>query len=185
MEKWNQLESAVALFEETHRLQQKTVVLLQALTKIAERYESLEKSLPTAMSSKLEKALPSAADIASTLMVKTWIEAEKNAKRAAARYERAIKFSSLRIAGLALGCALAGAGSMIGIGMWVLPNAETVAKLKLEEEQYRSKIESMRRFGGDATISYCTDTQGRQRLCIQVEESSRTSFKGYRIIKGY
>lgn len=185
MKEWDPLASAVAIFEETKRQQRQTEGMLRELATTTARIEQLSRTLPETLSKEVGKAIPSAADVASALMTTNWAEANKNADIAANRYERAIRFSSRRIAGLALGCTFLGAGSMVVIGLWVLPSGETSARLKLEAEEYKSKIAAMRKHGGDAALDYCTDSKGRKRLCIQVDESVKSNRKGYRIIKGY
>lgn len=192
MNTWDPLKAAVSLFEESRRLQQQNKAILVELQEstrrhqaAVSRYEAICATLPERIAHQVESILPHVAHEAAGNIASKWTAANEHADLATETYKRVIRFTPRRILWLALGCALVGIGSMTAIGIWVLPNGATNANMRIEEARLSKTIEAIRKYGGDAAITFCNDRSGRQRLCVQIDETAKIELKGYRVIRGY
>jgi hypothetical protein len=136
-----------------------------------------------------KRQLDAASDAAGNRIVQKFMEANAKADKAAAAYERAAKFSIGRVVAIGLFAVFCGIAAMVVTASFIVPNAETVHALRMEEARLRADIEEWRRMEGANVLSYCKDGSATRR-CVRTDERAENRFVGdrgqtYRIIYGY
>lgn len=177
--------AAAAVFEESARQQRATKEVLTAISATIRHFQAQTDALPHQVLKSVDQALPAAAGKAASSIASKWTDANKHADKATKAYQEALRWSPWKIAGMAMFCTLCGIFGMVVTARSVLPQADVVAALRIEEANLRQKIQQLTGNGGFANVVICYDTRNRKRLCVQIDESARVPNKGYRVIKGY
>lgn len=185
MNEYSLAKSAAGVFEAAAQQQRDTAETLQALKSAIRQFETKTYTLPGQVLHEVNQTLPDAAKNAAAEISSNWTEANTHAEQAAQVYKNAARWTPWRVAGLALLSTICGIGGMVLTAQHVLPNAEVVAALRMEEATLRAKIQQLSAKGGNATVVECYDTNRRKRLCVLVDESAKVSTKGYRVVMGY
>jgi hypothetical protein len=174
-----------SLWQAAKRSFERAEVTQVQLGKAADALKVNAQHLPELIARRLEEQLPHAASKAASMISANWTDANMHADRAAKAYQEAAQNARKIIysgAFFVLGLFVL---AMLVMAFWLRPKFETLAQLRVQEEQLQARIELLTKQGGRANLSRCEDSKGRVRLCIKVDESAHLKGKSIRVIDGY
>jgi hypothetical protein len=167
-EKANQNEEEIS--KRNKALEQATATFCAQLDRLpAVLAASVERKLHTSFAD-AERKLEAAATIAGDRIVSRFTEANLDAERATAAYERGTKVSMRRIPGLAFACFLAGVAGVVLMMWFILPDEEKLSTMRREEARLTENIRNLIQRGGQAEVIGCT-VGTTTRPCIRTDES--------------
>jgi hypothetical protein len=133
-----------------------------------------------------ERQLDAAASTAGDRIVQKFEDANAKAVEATAAYQRAAEFAIWHVVAIGLFAVFCGTAAMVVTARSILPDAETVHALRMEEARLRANLEEWRRMEGANVLSHC-GPEGRR--CVRTNESAKELFgdrgETYRIVYGY
>lgn len=175
---------ASALLNETKRQQEDIKTLLGRLNAAVAAFERTTGSLPNTLSAKVGDALAASATHAASEIARNWTEANRHAEIATKVYRQAATWAPWRVTLLCLFAIALGIGAMLLTAWCILPNAEQLAQMRVQEAEMTQRIRILQARGGAASLTRCVDQNRKERMCVLVDESA-SGPKGYRVIKGY
>ncbi|TCS37913.1 hypothetical protein EDC30_103205 [Paucimonas lemoignei] len=185
MNEYSLAKTAAAVFEKTAEHQREVEAVLTALASAITQFKARSEALPAQVHREVERNLSEAARKAAAEIAASWNDANTHAEKATEAYKKAAIWAPWKIAAIAMLSTLFGIAGMVIVARSTFPDAQAIAALRIEEANLRAQIQQLTARGGYATLASCQDSNGRQRLCVQIDESAKTSAKGYRIVKGY
>jgi hypothetical protein len=180
------------IYESALRNQGSIKSALGDLNSAIDAMQNATNELPDELSSSVNKQISSAVESASREIIKKHTEANVQAERAYEAYDKAVRWSFMRIFGVALVLfvvilAATIIGMIIVVERW-LPDAREVQALRMEQAELERVVANLAQQGGRADLTTCK-LNGKPRLCIRTDENVPTydGSKGekYRIIYGY
>jgi hypothetical protein len=175
---------ASALLNETERRQEDIKILLGRLSGAVTDIERTASFLPTTLSARVDDALAASAKRAASEIAKNWTDANTHAEVATKVYQLAATWGPWRVSLICLFAISLGTGAMLLTAWRILPNAEQLAQMRIQEAEMIERIRILQTRGGGAPLARCFDQNRKERMCVLVDESASVP-KGYRVIKGY
>ena len=143
--------------------------------------------LPGKIAKSVSDAIEPAVDIAANRVVKRFIEANRDADRAALAYQQAAKFSMVRIVGAALGIVCVGAAAIVAVAWMTAPTSAEIQALRDERAQLQREIAVLEERGARTDFTRCKlpPNERQTRLCARLDPAFEkdTWEGGYRILK--
>lgn len=183
-ENWNQLQAAYSLNEATKRQQIQIDALLSELRQLVRSYQQTLDALPEQIERGVNRALPEAAETAAKSIAANWTAANNHAEAATLAYDRAKHVAPWLIFGsIGSGFLLMGVIGLF-IALKLLPSADQITQLRMEEQELRTTIGELEKKGGRTSFTYCDDQKGNSHLCVRVDQHKKSVAPGYQIVYG-
>ena len=182
---WNPLQAAYSLYEAAKRQQTQTDALLGELRQLVRSYQQTLTLLPAQIEQGVNRALPDAAETAARRIASNWTDANHHAEAAARAYEKAKRAAPWLIFG-SIGAGLLFVGALgTFIALKLLPSADRIAELRVEEQKLRATIAALEKKGGRTPLAYCDDQKGNRHLCVRVDQNNKSVSPSYQIVYGH
>lgn len=150
---------------------EKAVESMNALiTALNQQRMSMPATIVASVKSELSASIEAAAQTLTTRVASTNLAADQ----AAQAFQRAAKFSLLRV------CAPALFLSLVAIAIWFALAALSVHSLENEKAELEQRIAYLDSRGGHLDVSTCPSRNGESVPCIRVDETQKFQ-NGYRI----
>lgn len=171
-------QAARRQFEHTNAAQTELSNASNALRASAQR-------LPEVVAREIDKTLPAAAHKAADAIAANWHHANQHADRAAAAYSEATDRVRKVVYGGAAAMLAACAIVLLIFGLWLLPSFGKVQQMLVDKAQLEQTLDRLTRNGALANVQACRDSQGRERLCVRIDDKTKVTDRGLRVIQGY
>lgn len=182
---WNPLQAAYTLNEAAKRQQTQTDALVGEMRQLVRAYRDTLAVLPIRIEEGVERALPNATEVAAQSIAANWTVANQHADAATLAYSKAQRAAPWLIFG-SIGIGLLFA-VVLGtyISLKLLPSADQITELRMEEQKLSATIAELVKRGGRTPLAYCDDKKGIQHLCVRVDENKKSTTPGYMIVYGH
>jgi hypothetical protein len=145
------------------------------------------RDLPGKVAKSVSDAIEPAVNIAAEKVVKHFVDANRDADRAALAFQRAAKFSMTWIVGAALGIASVGAAAIVAVAWMLAPTSLEIQAIRDERAQLQRDIVAFEDRGARIDFTRCqlSSNEPKTRLCARLDPVFEKDIwnGGYRILK--
>lgn len=149
--------------------------------------QTAARELPGKISRSASEAIKPAVDDAATQVTKHFINANRDADRAALAYQQAAKFSMVWVVAAALMATAIGAAAVVAVAWMLTPTSVEIQALRDERALLQRDIAALEDKGARVDFTQCrlSNNPGRSRLCARIDPAfeSQTWLGGYRILQ--
>ncbi|MGO4382127.1 hypothetical protein [Pseudoduganella sp. RAF53_2] len=171
-----------ALLEAAIRDQDAVHKAAEGLASSKRTLDAVASQLPGAVASSVDASLEKVLDKAAKALLKNLNEADANAERASAAYERAAQFAVSRIVIWALGITTIAAMTIIAVAWLFMPDLAELQARRAERDALEKRIAWLKQVEG-SDISNCILADRRSnRVCARIDSKFPDAWNGYRIL---
>jgi hypothetical protein len=181
-DQWNVLRAVCTLSESVAQQRDEIGDLITKLAAASQRYDKAVEALPQQVDAGVDRALGNAAQEAASLISARLTEANAHADAATIAYARAAKVAPWLIFGSVAITMLFMLWIGVSIARHLLPSADRIAALRIEEQTLRANVNELEKRGGRTPLAVCNDLRGQPHMCVRVDDRHKTDLPGYRII---